>query len=574
MNSAYMSNKVLIELLKKFGIKKLVLSSGCRNIPFVMSVETDKDFECFSVIDERNAAFFAIGLYQQSNEPIAIACTSGTAASNYVTGITEAYYTKAPIVVLTFDRNPYMYNQLETQKIDQMSIFNNITNKNVLLPVIKDEDDLWYCNRLINEALIEVNKKGKGPVHINIPLIGDLNALYNGVREDNQCENIAIKYISNNLENGDWKEFGKKLFETKKVLFVAGQSNPKNEEEYKIIKEFFDLTQYPLIADNLANFKCDEMILAGPTIKALNSKSIEPLVPDIVITYGNNFQERIKDLLRANRNKIEHWSISPDGEVHDCFKCETVLFECSEKEFFKYYLEQFKTEKRDNHQNIEYIENWKKIYNAIKLPEMPFTNFLVAREFSKAIPLKSTLHLSILNATRQMQFFNLDKSIKVFSNVNSFGIDGCLPTFMGQAYLTDELAFIIIGDLSFFYGMNALGIKHVKNNVRVLLINNGGGAEFHIQPSSNSIPTIDLHIGAAHNREAKGWAESLGYEYLRADNEEKLKEALERFVSKDSERPMLLEVKTNMKKDGEFCLEMYRSIEKDIKPILDKMGSK
>ena len=141
---------------------------------------------------------------------------------------------------------------------------------------------------------------------------------------------------------------------------------------------------------------------------------------------------------------------------------------------------------------------------------------------------------------------------------------------MGQAYNVKELAFIIIGDLSFFYGMNALSIKHRNNNIRVLLINNGGGAEFHIQPDSNNIPTIDKHIGAAHKRIAKEWAISSGYEYLTATDENTFNENLNTFINKKSDKPILFEVFTNMKQDGEFCLEVYRYMEKSIRTIIEK----
>ena len=568
MSNSYLSNKLLIELLKKYGIKKLVLSSGARNIPFVTKVENDKDFECFSVIDERNAAFFALGLAQESKEIVAIACTSGTAASNYITGITEAYYSHVPIVVITFDRSPYMYKQLETQKIDQISIFESITKKSVSLPVIKDKEDLWYCQRIINEALISLDKHGKGPVHINIPLVGNMNTLYDDVlAKKENSEATKIEYISKNSDKL-WNEMGQKLLKKKKVLIVIGQELPFDKKDEEIIRKFCNLMHYPVLADNLANFKCDEFILAGPIIKALNSKSIAKLLPEVVITFGDNFQERIKELLRVYQGKFEHWAINQDGEVQDCFKSQTAVFESNPIEFFKYYLIMFEGKE---YSNDTYLKAWKKVSEAINLPEMPFTNFHVTKEFAKLIPNNSVLHLSILNATRQMQFFELDKSIRVYSNVNAFGIDGCLPTFMGQAYATNELAFIVIGDLSFFYGMNALGIKHIKNNVRVLMINNGGGAEFHIQPDANNIPSIDWHIGAAHNRKAKGWAESLGYKYLSANDKESLNETLKEFVSKESNTPIFLEVFTNMKEDGEFCLSVYRHMEKCITPVLDEM---
>lgn len=566
MTDSYLSNTILIELLKRYGIKKLVLSSGARNIPFVTKVENDKSFECFSVIDERNAAFFALGLAQESKEVVAIACTSGTAASNYVTGITEAYYSHIPIVVLTFDRNPYMYKQLETQKIDQISIFESITKRSVSLPVIKDKEDLWYCQRIINEALISLDKHGMGPVHINIPLVGNMNNLYDdfSVKEKNS-EITKIEYITTNKDSL-LKEMGQKLLKKKKVLIVIGQELPFEKEEEEIIKKFCNLMHYPVLADNLSNFKCDEFILAGPIIKALNSKTITKLLPEVVITFGTNFQERIKELLREHKGEFEHWAINEEGDVQDCFKSQTAVFESSPVEFFNYYLKMFEGKE---HNNDSYLKDWKKVVEAINLPEMSFTNFYVAKEFAKLIPNNSLLHLSILNATRQMQFFELDKSIRVYSNVNAFGIDGCLPTFIGQAYGTDELAFIVIGDLSFFYGMNALGIKHIKNNVRVLMINNGGGAEFHIQPDANSIPSIDWHIGASHTKKAKGWAESLGYKYLSANDTKSLNEALKDFVSKESNVPIFLEVFTNMKEDGEFCLSVYRHMEKCIMPIIN-----
>ena len=161
----YITNHILMNLLSKFGVANLVLSSGSRNIPFVSAVETDPRFECYSVVDERNAAFFALGISQQLDEPVAIACTSGTAASNYLTGVTEAFYSHAPLVVLTFDRSPYLLHQIETQKIDQPSIFRSVVKKSVTLPLIKDEDDVWYCQRLINEALIAMRQRQDGPVH-------------------------------------------------------------------------------------------------------------------------------------------------------------------------------------------------------------------------------------------------------------------------------------------------------------------------------------------------------------------------------------------------------------------------
>ena len=558
----YVTNNILMNLLSKFGISKLVLSSGARNIPFVSAVETDHRFECYSVVDERNAAFFALGMSQQLNEPIAIACTSGTAASNYLTGVTEAYYSHIPLVVLTFDRSPYLLHQIETQKIDQPAIFQSVVKKTVTLPLIKDEDDIWYCQRLINEALISMRQHQDGPVHINIPLIGDQNRLVSESVNKDIIDNVNyIDYIAQD----DHEKFGKyaAAFGEKKALIIIGQTIPMDAETQGAIRQFTKTYHIPVLADNLCNFRCDEMIFAEGVGKALNAKTIANYVPDIVISFGANFQERIKDLLRAHKEKISHWSIEPEGIIRDVFKCQSAVFECKPLSFFE-EMNRFAAKGCDP----AYLEKWKQLENALVMPEMDFTNFYVAQEFSKQIPDNSILHTAILNSTRLMQFFKLDPSITCFSNVNAFGIDGCLPTFMGQAAVTDKLAFLFIGDLSFFYGMNAAAIKHRKNNIRILVVNNGGGAEFHIMPDSNAIPTIDWHIGCAHDRSVKGWVESMGYEYMTASDKEELKNALPAFVAKEHEKPVVLEVFTKMKEDGEFTLSIYRELEKCIKPIV------
>lgn len=557
---SFLSNKILISLLKQNGVRRLVLSSGTRNIPFVAEVETDRDFECYSVVDERNAAFFAMGISQSSGEAVAIACTSGTAASNYLSGVTEAFYSHVPLVAITFDRSPYMLDQLETQKIDQPAIFSSVCKKSVNLPLIRNEEDIWYANRILNEAFIELRRRRLGPIHINVPLCGDTNEM--NVEYKTELSNIATRHIDyySERDKSPWDKAAMRLRTAKKVLLVIGQSSPMSKEETEAIRLFSKNFQCPVLADHLSNFRCKEQIMTEPVIKALNSKTIASLLPEIVITFGANFQERIKDLLKAHQGEFEHWSIDEEGIVRDVFKSETALFECEPITFFR----KFGKMERDDGLDGAYLIKWKEVEMAMKLPDMPFTNFYVAKQFAEKIPSRSILHLSIQNSTRLMQFFELDESITVYSNVNAFGIDGCLPTFMGQAAVTDELAFIMIGDLSFFYGMNALGIRNRKNNIRILLVNNGGGAEFHIQPDSDSRETIDLHIGAAHNKTAKGWAESLGFKYITASDEAMFMENLDIFCEKDHEKPVLFEVFTDMKKDGQFCLSVYRELERCI----------
>ena len=561
----YVTNNILIELLSLYKIKNIVLSSGARNIPFVSAIETDERFACYSVIDERNAAFYALGMSQQTREPAAIACTSGTAASNYLSGVTEAFYSHVPLVVITFDRSPYLLNQIETQKIDQPAIFRSVVKHSVSLPLIKDEDDIWYCQRLINEALIAMTRDCPGPVHINVPLIGDQNKLVSeSVLRDTAAAIRRIDFIPADDED-KWREYAESLC-GKKALIVMGQSLPPDEETKKAVRDFTALYKIPVLSDHLANFRCCETVFSEAVIKALNRKTAAKYVPDILISFGANFQERIKDIFRPYGAEIDHWSIDPEGLIKDTFKCERALFACRPETFFAKMVQYA----RPADYSADYLARWKRLEEAAVLPEMPFTSFYAVREFSKVIPRNSILHTAILNSTRLMQFFRLDESITCYSNVNAFGIDGCLPTFMGQAAVTDKPAFLVIGDLSFFYGMNAAAIKHRKNNIRILVLNNGGGAEFHIMPESDAIPTIDLHIGAAHSRSVKGWVESMDYRYLSASDEVSLQEALAEFVAPDQAQPVVLEVFTDMKTDGKFLLSVYRDLERSTAPVVEE----
>ena len=558
---SYINNRILIALLKNYGINQLVLSPGMRNIPFVSEVEIDPFFECYSVVDERNAAFFALGLSQEKgNVPVALACTSGTAVSNYLSGITEAFYSNVPIIVISFDRSPYALDQLETQKIDQLAVFHSVVKKAVQLPMIKDDEDVWYCQRVINEALIAMSQHGNGPVQINVPLSGDTNMLNERSNANIHKPRKIDYYTSSSFDS--WKNAYTKMQSFRRILIVMGQNVPLDRETKVLIRNFTEKYCVPVLADNLCNFKCNELVMAEGLIKGLGEKTITPFLPELVISFGHNFQERIKDLLKAHAGEFEHWLVDEEGKIKDVFQSQSALFESSIKDFFTYFTRNVDVVSNDD----EYLHLWKYYEANISLPAMPWTNFYAIQEFAKVIPNNSLLHMSILNSTRLVQFFKLDESVRVYANVNSFGIDGCFPTFIGQATATNDLSFLVIGDLSFFYGMNAASIKHIKNNVRILMLNNGGAAEFHIPSDSHNRETVDLHIGCAHANSAKGWVKSLGYQYIVATDKESLADGLKQFISK-STVPILMEVFTDMKVDGPYVLNMYRYLEEQIGQI-------
>ena len=561
MTSNALAIDILVSALKHYRIRHLVLSPGTRNIPFVTAVEADPFFACHSVVDERSAAFFALGLARELGEPVGLSCTSGTAASNYLSGMTEAFFSHVPVLAITADRSPYVLHQLETQKIDQPAVFASVTKRSACLPVLKDRDDVWCFSRLLGEALVELRHRRPGPVHVNLPLIGDTNAMWNRTGEGENSVSFRFVDLVETDDDRGWFRFSKRLNRARRVLVVAGARARWTTSERRALLAFCKRFRAPVLGDHFANVRLADFVMAEAVCKGLTPESFGKVVPDVVITLGTNFQERIKDLFKAHRGESEHWSIDPEGVVRDVFKSQTAVFECSIETFFE------RMSRSDVKHDGGYLELWKRLEKAATLPVLPYGQFHAIGALAQVIPSGSLVHLSVLNAMRLMQFFPLAEGVRVFGNVDAFGIDGCLPTFLGQALVCGKRAFLVTGDLSFFYGMNALAIRERAKDVRIFLVNNRGAAEFHIPPGSHALPTVDRHIGCRHERSAKAWAKDCGFRYLSATDERSLSAALPDFVGGPAGL-VLLEVFTDMAEDGPLCLSVYRDLEKKVSAVL------
>lgn len=540
--------QILVSLLKQFNIKNVVLSPGGSDIPIIHTLECDDFFNCYSVVDERNATYFALGLAQEMNLPVACVCTSGTAICNYLPGITEAYYQNVPIIAITADKNPYYQGQLETQKIDQMNTFTNVVKKSVDLPVIKNDDDEWLCNRLLNDVLLEMNHHGDGPIHINIPIVGDTSSY---TKSELKPERV-INRIELPVNKETWMNYVDKLKSKEKIMIIVGQNVRFSKKDINNFSLFFKRFNCFFAVEHLSNLSCDGVINTYPITEmgGLNDK----LLPDLIISIGNNLASyNLKPFLRKKYKQTENWYIDPSGKLRDSYKSLTNIFECSVSDFFDNIIS---NSFDDMINNLEYYQLWRELSNSVKIPELQFSNMYVAKKMAEIIPKNSLLHLAILNSTRTMQFFELKENVKTYSNVGALGIDGCLATFAGQAAATKEKAYLIIGDLSFFYGMNGAALRSISNNVRIILLNNSGGSEFHFFMGKDKIPTINDFISAEHNHTAEGWIKSLDYEYYSVSTKEDF-DNISIIMEKDSKKPIFIEVFTNMEEDAKQINKIY-----------------
>ena len=545
------SYQIVIALLKKYNIRHLVLSAGARNVPFVHSVEEDPFFTCYSVVDERSAGYFALGLAQQQNRPVLISCTSSTAACNYWPPVAEAYYQNVPLIILTSDRNPAMLGQREDQMIDQVGMYDRHVRKSVNLPIVKDEDDFIFCQRLVNEALLELNHNGSGPVHINVPT----KWYSTSFPEHNLPTTTKLEYISYESQKSVWENKAKVLEKAKKILVVCGQESYVPEELKASLCSFFKAYNCALSVEYMSNVSIEGTINTFVCMdpKYINMKTFMEYTPDIVISYGGNVMGGIKEMLRQTAGKYEHWLISENGEVCDLFKSITTMFECSPQYFFNKICSVKNTNSCNDKKYYSALKNYA---NSIQYPDFPYSNVYAVKGVVENIPENSIVHMSINNAIRTTNFFKLNPNVRAYANIGTYGIDGCLSTFLGQASCIDNNAYLIIGDLAFFYDMNALRIKHKKSNIRILLINNHGGGEFYYNGTWRN-SSSDLHTSARHETEARGWAESCGFEYLCSHDKASYEEAVKRFMVEKSDKPILFEVFTEMSSDCQTMFDFY-----------------
>ncbi|MGN0165221.1 MAG: 2-succinyl-5-enolpyruvyl-6-hydroxy-3-cyclohexene-1-carboxylic-acid synthase [Lachnospiraceae bacterium] len=551
MYSKIKSVQYLLALMKAHDIKHVVLSPGGRNIPIAHSMEQDEFFDCYSVVDERSAAYFAIGLAQQFNEPVAICCTSSVAASNYLPGITEAFYLKVPILVLTADRNPYLLDQMENQMIDQVDMFKNFCKLCVQLPIVTTADDEWYCQRKINEAILELKHHGCGPVQIDIPIAGEI-----GMYTQETLPPVkVIRRLEYKRNENEWKDKITELKNANKILVVCGEQIYPSKQLSEAILKFAKKYNCVIATEKVSNIEGPGVLDIFGAAQVMPVDVFEEYVPDIVISFGGNFVSRIKDLLRVRHANCSHWVIDEGGSICDVFKCLTTIYECTPLEFFDFFATNTGLTMSNNK---KYYDKWADYVKKAEYPDFPYSNSYVIKELSKRIPSDSLMHLGILNATRIMSHCKTSENITSYSNIGAFGIDGSMSTFIGQSVAApDKLAFLVIGDLSFFYDMNALQIRHLGKNVRIMLVNNSGAAEFHFFMGEKLIPTLNRHIAAEHFTSAEGWVKTKGFTYLAAHNQEEFDANIEKFVVAKSDAPIFLEVFTDKKSDAEMLKDYY-----------------
>ncbi len=530
----------LAALLRAHGVRHAVLCPGSRNIPMVQTLSACPDFTCFSVTDERSAGFFALGLSLQVGAAVVVCCTSGSALLNLHPAVAEAFYRNIPLVVVSADRPEAWIGQMDGQTLPQQGVFGSLVKKSVHLPEPHTEENRLHANRLINEALLETTHHGRGPVHINLPLSEPLFHFTEKQLPDVRC----IRRFD--MMDGGWEltDFlHTELPRYKHRMLVVGQLSPDEASSLPALS-----TDWVRVTELLGNIPADSEAVRGfdMVLGKADEELRDALAPDLVVTIGGHIvSKRLKQLLR-NREGLVHWHVGDDGAPVDLFCKLTTVIEASADVFLRLLNEV------NSPVSSDYAVLWRSsIVSSWKQAKVPYSSLDVVRGIMEALPSGAVLHLANSSAVRLAERFPLSSGVEVHCNRGVNGIEGSVSAAVGYAALSDRLNFLLIGDLSFFYDMNGLWNEYVKSNLRIVVLNNGGGGIFHTLPGLEMNDKLHRFVTAEQHATARGWAEERGFDYMEVRDGSSLPVAVARLLDPASSVPVLLEVFTDAASDAE-----------------------
>ena len=544
-------------------MKHAVVCPGSRNAPIVHNLNECPDITCYPVTDERSAGFYALGMALCEAEPVAVCVTSGTALLNLAPAVAEAWYQHVPLVVISADRPPQWIDQLDGQTLPQPDALGRFVGRSVSIPDVTDTESHWYCNRLINEALMEATNRGGRPVHINVPLSEplfqfDVDELPNESGISRYCGTINYLEIEDSGLRADF-------WAAKRPMIVIGQNREtilKDDQIRHLMKHAVVL--YEPLGSDIGITHFDEVLYA--------MGDDERLLPDFVLYGGMVVSKRLKQFLRKATD-ADFWELSLDGELHDTFMRTKGILEdgftnvlLSLESFIsdtKEWEDYFEKEFGDLPDTSAFVTLWQqqldKVAQIAEDLQPPYSQMAAVKLLERQLDesgIAAIMHYANSTAVRLACIYSTSY---VYCNRGVNGIEGSLSTAAGFSLVYKDKVFCVIGDLSFFYDSNALWNQNLKGNLRILLLNNGKGGIFNMLKGLEQSPARDKFISAEHHTTAEGICRQNDVTYLKAENMTELRQGIDTLLNIESGRPVLLEVSTDAAEDERTFRDYYES---------------
>ena len=501
---------ILTALLVAHGVRHAVVCPGSRNSPIVHNLNECPDIQCYPVTDERSAGFYALGMSQALKAPVAVCVTSGTALLNLAPVVAEAYYQHRPLIVISADRPPQWIDQLDGQTLPQPDALGRFVRKAVSLPEPRDDEERWYCNRLVNEALIISN----APVHINVPISEPLF----GFTTPSLPSERKIEHLPADISPATLNHVTRMFLQAKRPMLIDGQ--PMN----------------PLLDEAVSLVDGDEAY-----------------VPDFVLyTGGSIVSKRLKRFLRKAH---ETWMVSDTGEVADPFMNLTHIVQGDGEVVADHVRFMLVMEPHP------FVQQWDELLARVRHHADAYTpaySQMATVKYFEACVGDAVVHYANSSAIRLANSFV--RSHTVWCNRGVNGIEGSLSTAAGFSVVADEQVYCVIGDLSFFYDQNALWNQNLRGNLRILLLNNGKGGIFNLLPGLEQSPARDRFVSAEHHTSAEGICRQNDIIYLSASDMPQMRSGIDTLINTDSDRPVLLEVFTDAEADAQTLNDYFRCV--------------
>lgn len=538
---------ILADLLVKYDVERVVCSPGSRNAPLIEALGRT-DLKLLDIIDERAAAFLALGIARQTRRRVALVCTSGTALLNYAPAVAEAYYQGLPLVVVSADRPMQWIDQDDSQTIRQAGALGNIVKGSFDIPDFSatDNEMCWYASRTVDEALLLAVQSKQGPVHLNFqfnePLKGSIDSVL-----DISVRPKPVEMLSGqNTLNVDAARALAGQLRDKRILVVAGFMLPDHRLS-RIMRRFINLPNVFLLPEALANLHIAPYGGIDRCIAGLEAEELRRLLPDVVITLGGALVSRkVKEWLRSAPTEMEHWSLDTASTLADCFRHLSRKITVFPVDFFSRLGRELSALKPVS----TYSADWAAVMQRASasasafLESAPWSDLQAHHILYSRIPAEWNICCSNGTSVRYAELFCQSRQQQLSCNRGTSGIEGCTSTAVGQAVATSDTTLLVSGDMSLRHDLGGLALPCVPDNFKVVVFNNSGGDIFRFIPSTRNLPSVEEHFTLSANLRTplEPIAEALGFRYLRADSAASLVAAIGKLKSSDTKT--ILEVFT------------------------------
>jgi 2-succinyl-5-enolpyruvyl-6-hydroxy-3-cyclohexene-1-carboxylate synthase len=563
--SSIPSAQIIVQLCKKANIKHIVISPGSRNAPLTISFAIDSFFKTYSVVDERCAAFFAMGIAQQLREPTAIVCTSGSAMLNYFPAVSEAFYSQIPMLVISADRPEHLIDVGDGQTIRQKFVYNDHVgyeahlksdNRNGDNTVIED----YNFQEVFNA--IQTAKQKSLPVHINAPFDEPLYEKTTTLIEKLNKANFEVAEQEND-KTTPVEDFIDAWSKSDKKLILVGVNHPDDlraTDLSTLVKDdsVIIMTETTSNLNHPQFFYSIDGILAPIEISENKERFFEQLHPDLLLTFGGMLvSKKLKAFLRQYKPK---WHFHVDlHHAFNTFFADVQLIKLSPSHFLKEVSPKLPPIESDYFSYWFEIDKQRLFKTKSYIKQIPYSDFWCYDLIFKSLPEDILLHLGNSSCVRYSNLFDLKSGTQVFCNRGTSGIDGSTSTAVGGGVISKKPTYLITGDLSFFYDSNGLWNDNISSNFKIIVINNRGGGIFRILPGDKHDQYFHTYFETQHDLDASHLAKMYKFDYFTTDSKENFESILEEFIKSDSK--CILEIFTPTELNDKVLLDYFRYIQ-------------